>query len=143
MLDDVLERLLDDPEQRDLHVRSKVAVGHDRGRRENSVLAEAATLVMAAARPRSSSTAGRSPDDRPARLLERIRQETFDGDELDPSGGVGRVRLSGSQVVPGADEPLADAVMDVGGDAAPIELLQLDRACREPLELRLAMTSRS
>ena len=41
----------------------------------------------------------------------------------------------GAQVVVGADQALADAVVDLAGDPAPFELLELDRAGREAFEL--------
>jgi hypothetical protein len=41
-------------------------------------------------------------------------------------------------MVPRADEPLADPVVDVAGDAPAIELLQFDGPLGEALELGLA-----
>ena len=75
------------------------------------------------------------PGDGPAGLVEGGAGELLGRPELvGHHGRVGGERLGRLEVVPEADEPLADPVVDLGGQVAPLQLLGVDGAGGELLE---------
>ena len=140
MLDDVLERLLGHAVDGGLDVGVEVAVvdldlGADLGR---EVAREPA---QAGAEAEVVEQRGAQPADRGARLVEGGGGEVARCQQL--AGDLGAPRLErvggGAEVVVEADDALADAVVDLGGEPLPLGLLELQGVLGEALDRLLAL----
>ena len=133
VLHHVLERLLGDPVERHLHVGRKLARGdvhldlgadHSVGQ---ALQAGAQTEVVEQRRPQAG--------DGPAGLVEGGAGEVLGRAQfVDHHRRIDGESIGRLQVVPEADEPLTDAVVDLPGQVTPFHLLGLDDAGSELLQ---------
>jgi hypothetical protein len=132
----VLQGFLGDAEQGGLDVGCEPAVGDVHGGLQ---VAEACGHRGDGRAEAEVVEQGRAqPGDGPTRVLQGLREQGGGGGQLLGDGGVVGEGDGGAQVVPGADQPLADSIVDVAGDAAAVELLELEGAHREGFQLGLA-----
>jgi len=89
-----------------------------------------ASSSRAGARPRSSRIVGAQVVDGNSGLVEGGVDEPLGLLQLDPGGGdvVLDEALTGAHAVPDRNQVLGDAVVDLGGDPAPLILLGLEGA---------------
>jgi hypothetical protein len=131
VLDDVLQRLLSDPVQRDLHVLGQPAVaGDDAHPHLGNGPGEAGQPV---GQPEVLEHRRAQPGDRRVGLVQRQVGQLPGARELRCCGGAGWHRIGGRvEVIGEADQPLRDPVVDVAGQPVPFRFLGRDDLLGEP-----------
>ena len=133
VLDDVLQRLLGDPVQRDLHVLGQPAVaGDDPHLHLGDGPGQAGQPV---GQPQVLEHRRAQPRDRRVRLIERQVGQFPGACQLAGGGtGIGPDRVGGRvEVIREAHQPLRDPVVNIAGQPLPFRLLGRDHLLGEPL----------